>query len=154
MNRTTTQMLKGITILILILNIYMIYPIFDTSLVAGYDLKVGDFCELSMALFAVLLGYEYDSLKEKNIQYGMKRTYGQAGVAAGVVLPYILFALVKLLPNYETSYVLRDLDQCFLYFPCIVVGDLLAGYQVFEKADQRIHCRMFLAVSGNCQKEF
>lgn len=84
----------------------------------------------------------------------LKRTYGQAGVAAGVVFPYILFALVKLLPNYETSYVLRDLDQCFLYFPCIVVGDLLAGYQVFEKADQRIHCRMFLAASENCQKEF
>lgn len=218
MNKTTTQMSKGITLLILVLNVYMSYPIFDTSLVSGYGWRVGNFCELSLALFAILIGYEYHSFKEKNIRYGMKRIWGLfkiywlslafielplllmgtdeemfvlqgflenliglsmiqewhiwfvflfimamlglpylcsrfekkvwAGLAAGIVLPYILFGLVKLIPIYEKNYVLQDLAQCFLYFPCIVVGYLLARYQVFEKADEWIRWKVAVAILG------
>lgn len=116
----------------------------DTSLVAGYDLKVGDFCELSMALFAVLLGYEYDSLKEKNIQYGMKRIWGLLKIywlsLIFLELPLLLmgtdeemFVLAGFLQNLVGFSILQEWHLWFGFL--FIMAMLLLPYlcRVFEK---------------------
>ncbi len=54
-----------------------------------------------------------------------------AGLVAGIVLPYILFGLVKQIPIYEKNYVLQDLAQCFLYLISVAIS--FAGVWLHQK---------------------
>ena len=73
MDKKTTQMIKGIAILIMIAHHFIVYPFSDLP----YLVTVfGQACKICVAIYAVLSGYGYFFTKEKTIRYGFKKIWG------------------------------------------------------------------------------
>lgn len=50
-----------------------------------------------------------------------------------ISVPYILQVALHFIPNYEEITTVHDLYSCFLYFPCFLIGYLIAKHNIFEK---------------------
>ena len=72
MDKKTTQMIKGIAILIMIAHHFIVIPFTEmTYLVTLF----GYACKICVAVYAVLSGYGYFFAKEKTIKYGLKKIW-------------------------------------------------------------------------------
>lgn len=74
MNKKTTQMIKGIAILIMIMHHFCTTTLFP-DLSAGF-VKFGATCKICVAIYAVLSGYGYFFAREKTVRYGVKKIWG------------------------------------------------------------------------------
>lgn len=74
MNKKTTQMIKGIAILIMIMHHFCATTLFP-DLSAGF-VKFGAACKICVAIYAVLSGYGYFFAREKTVRYGLKKIWG------------------------------------------------------------------------------
>lgn len=73
MNRKTTQMIKGIAILIMIAHHFIVFPFVKLPY---FITLFGEACKICVAVYAVLSGYGYFFAKEKTIKYGLKKSWG------------------------------------------------------------------------------
>lgn len=53
--------------------------------------------------------------------------------AIAISVPYILQVALHFVPNYEEITIVHDLYSCFLYFPCFLIGYLIAKHDIFQK---------------------
>ncbi len=60
--------------------------------------------------------------------------------AIAIGVPYILEVSLHFIPNYENITIIHDLYSCMLYFPCFLVGYLIAKHNVFEFFNNKIKC--------------
>lgn len=73
MDKKTTQMIKGIAILIMIAHHFIVIPFSDLPYLVTL---FGYACKICVAIYAVLSGYGYYFTKEKTIRYGLKKIWG------------------------------------------------------------------------------
>lgn len=73
MDKKTTQMIKGIAILIMIAHHFIVYPFTELPY---FVTLFGNACKICVAIYAVLSGYGYFFTKEKTIRYGVKKIWG------------------------------------------------------------------------------
>lgn len=73
MDKKTTQMIKGIAILIMIAHHFIVIPFSDLPYLVTL---FGYACKICVAIYAVLSGYGYFFTKEKTIRYGLKKIWG------------------------------------------------------------------------------
>lgn len=141
MNKKTTQMIKGIAILIMVMHHFCATTLFP-DLSAGF-VKFGAACKICVAIYAVLSGYGYFFAKEKTVRYGLKKIWGllqiywlslftlfvPAAMLGGwkVTPQQLIVQLFGLLPNLNwfAWYV-------FFYVFCMLVMPLLCKYRVFR----------------------
>lgn len=141
MDKKTTQMIKGIAILIMIMHHFCTTTLFP-DLSAGF-VKFGAACKICVAIYAVLSGYGYFFAREKTVKYGLKKIWGllqiywislftlfiPAAIFWGwKVTPWqLIVQLFGLLPNLNwfAWYV-------FFYIFCMLVMPLLCKYRVFR----------------------
>lgn len=140
MDKKTTQMIKGIAILIMIAHHFIVFPFSDLP----YLVTVfGQACKICVAIYAVLSGYGYFFTKEKTIRYGFKKIWGllqiywislftlfiPAAVMGGwKITPWkLVVQMFGLLPNLNwfAWYV-------FFYMFCVLVMPLLCRHKVFR----------------------
>ena len=74
MTRKTTQMIKGVAILIMVMHHFCAKTLFPD--LDGVLLNVGANCKICVAIYAVLSGYGYYFAKEKTVRYGLKKIWG------------------------------------------------------------------------------
>ena len=73
MDKKTTQMIKGVAILIMIMHHFIVIPFTEF----GYIItKFGYACKICVGIYAMLSGYGYFFAKEKTIKYGLKKIWG------------------------------------------------------------------------------
>lgn len=73
MDKKTTQMIKGVAILIMLAHHFIVMPFSEMPyLVALF----GYACKICVAIYAVLSGYGYFFTKEKTVRYGLKKIWG------------------------------------------------------------------------------
>lgn len=141
MNKKTTQMIKGIAILIMIMHHFCATTLFP-DLSAGFD-KFGAACKICVAIYAVLSGYGYFFAREKTVRYGLKKIWGllqiywlslftlfvpAAMLGGWKMTPWqLIVQLFGLLPNLNwfAWYV-------FFYVFCMLVMPVLCKYRVFR----------------------
>lgn len=141
MNKKTTQRIKGIAILIMIMHHFCATTLFP-ELSAGF-IKFGAACKVCVAIYAVLSGYGYFFAKEKTLRYGLKKIWGllqiywlslftlfiPAAILGGWELsPWqLVVQLFGLLPNLNwfAWYV-------FFYCFCMLIMPLLCRLDVFR----------------------
>lgn len=141
MDKKTTQMIKGIAILIMIMHHFCTTTLFP-DLSAGF-VKFGAACKICVAIYAVLSGYGYFFAREKTVKYGLKKIWGllqiywislftlfiPAAIMGGwKMTPWqLIVQLFGLLPNLNwfAWYV-------FFYIFCMLVMPLLCKYRVFR----------------------
>lgn len=141
MNKKTTQMIKGIAILIMIMHHFCAATSFP-DISAGF-VKFGAACKICVAIYAVLSGYGYFFAREKTVRYGLKKIWGllqiywlslftlfiPAAIVGGwKVTPWkLIVQLFGLLPNLNwfAWYV-------FFYIFCMLVMPALCKYRVFR----------------------
>lgn len=73
MDKKTTQMIKGIAILLMIAHHFIVFPFSELPYLVTL---FGDACKLCVAIYAVLSGYGYFFAKEKTVEYGLKKIWG------------------------------------------------------------------------------
>lgn len=73
MNKNTTQMIKGIAILIMIMHHFIVIPFSELPYLVTL---FGYACKICVAVYAVLSGYGYFFAKEKTVRYGLKKIWG------------------------------------------------------------------------------
>lgn len=74
MNKTMTQMIKGIAILIMLAHHFIVMPL---SIDFPYlILKFGNACKICVAIYAVLSGYGYYYAKDKSFKYSLRKIWG------------------------------------------------------------------------------
>ena len=140
MNRKTTQMIKGIAILIMIAHHFIVFPFVKLPY---FITLFGEACKICVAVDAVLSGYGYFFAKEKTIKYGLKKSWGLlqiywislfalfipiAMMGGWKITPWNLFVqMFGLLPNLNwfAWYV-------FFYIFCMSVMPLLCKCRVFR----------------------
>ena len=140
MDKKTTQMIKGIAILIMIAHHFIVIPFTEmTYLVTLF----GYACKICVAVYAVLSGYGYFLAKEKTIKYGLKKIWSllkiywislftlfipAAMMGGWKITPCkLIVQLFGLLPNLNwfAWYV-------FFYIFCVLVMPILCKYKVFR----------------------
>lgn len=140
MNKKTTQMIKGIAILIMIAHHFIVIPFSELPYLItlfGYS------CKICVAFYAVLSGYGYFFAREKTVRYGLKKIWGllqiywlslftlfiPAAIVGGwKVTPWqLIVQMFGLLPNLNwfAWYV-------FFYVFCMLVMPALCKYRVFR----------------------
>lgn len=140
MEKKTTQMIKGIAIIVMITHHFIVMPFFKFPY---FITLFGYACKICVAIYAVLSGYGYFFAKEKTVRYGMKKIWGllqiywlslftlfiPAAVSGGWKLtPWSLIVqLFGLLPNLNwfAWYV-------FFYIFCMLVMPVLYRYKIFR----------------------
>lgn len=140
MNKGTTQMIKGIAILIMIMHHFIVIPFSELPYLVTL---FGYACKICVAIYAVLSGYGYFFVREKTIRYGLKKIWGllqiywlflftlfiPAAMRGGwKVTPWkLVVQLFGLLPNLNwfAWYV-------FFYIFCMLVMPLLCKRRVFR----------------------
>lgn len=140
MSKNTTQKIKGIAILIMIMHHFIVYSFFEVSYLITL---FGYACKICVAIYAVLSGYGYHFAKEKTIKYGLKKIWGllqiywislftlfiPAAILGGWQLtPWkLIVQMFGLLPNLNwfAWYV-------FFYIFCMLVMPILCKYNVFR----------------------
>lgn len=73
MEKKTTQMIKGMAIIIMITHHFIVMPFFKLPCLITL---FGYACKICVAIYAVLSGYGYFFSKEKTVRYGMKKIWG------------------------------------------------------------------------------
>lgn len=73
MNRKTTQMIKGIAILIMLMHHFIVIPFTELPYLVTL---FGYACKICVAIYAVLSGYGYFFAKKKTVRYGIKKIWG------------------------------------------------------------------------------
>lgn len=141
MNKKTTQMIKGIAILIMIMHHFIVIPFSELPYLVTL---FGYACKICVAIYAVLSGYGYFFAREKTVRYGLKKIWGlleiywlslftvyiPAAIVRGGWTPTLWGLVVQLfglLPNLNwfAWYV-------FFYIFCMLVMPLLCKYRVFR----------------------
>lgn len=140
MDKGTTQAIKGIAILIMIMHHFLVFPFFEVSRVLT---TFGQACKICVAIYAVLSGYGYFFVKEKTIEYGIKKIWGLCKIywislftlfmpmaikGGWEITPWNVFVqLFGLLPNLNwfAWYV-------FFYVFCMLVMPVLCKYKLFR----------------------
>lgn len=140
MNKKTTQMIKGIAILIMIMHHFIVIPFSELSYLITL---FGYACKICVAIYAVLSGYGYFFAREKTVRYGLKKIWGllqiywislftlfiPAAIMGGwKMTPYqMIVQMFGLLPNLNwfAWYV-------FFYVFCMMVMPILCKYRVFR----------------------
>lgn len=140
MEKKTTQMIKGMAIIIMITHHFIVMPFIELPYLVTL---FGYACKICVAIYAVLSGYGYFFAKERTVRYGMKKIWGllqiywislftlfiPAAISGGWELtPWSLIVqLFGLLPNLNwfAWYV-------FFYIFCMLVMPVLYKYKVFR----------------------
>lgn len=140
MDKKTTQMIKGMAIVIMLAHHFIVFSF--SELPQGVTL-FGVACKICVAIYAVLSGYGYFFTREKTLRYGLKKSWGllqiywlqlftlfiPAAMVGGWKLTPLkmIIQLFGLLPNLNwfAWYV-------FFYIFCMLVMPLLCKYQVFR----------------------
>lgn len=140
MNKKTTQMIKGIAILIMIMHHFIVIPFSELPYLVTL---FGYACKICVAIYAVLSGYGYFFAREKTVRYGLKKIWGllqiywlslftlfiPAAVMGGwKITPWkLVVQMFGLLPNLNwfAWYV-------FFYMFCVLVMPVLCKYKVFR----------------------
>lgn len=140
MDKKTTQMIKGIAILIMIAHHFIVIPFSELPYLVTL---FGYACKICVAIYAVLSGYGYFFAKEKTIGYGIKKIWAllqiywislfslfiPAAVMGGwKITPWkLVVQMFGLLPNLNwfAWYV-------FFYMFCVLVMPVLCKYKVFR----------------------
>ena len=140
MDKKTTQMIKGIAILIMLAHHFIVFPFCNLPHVV---ILFGQACKICVAIYAVLSGYGYFFTKEKTIKYGLKKIWGllqiywislftlfiPAAMTGGwKITPWkLIVQMFGLLPNLNwfAWYV-------FFYIFCVLVMPVLCNYKVFR----------------------
>ena len=141
MDKKTTQMIKGIAILIMLAHHFIVIPFSELPYLITL---FGYACKICVAIYAVLSGYGYFFTREKTVRYGLKKSWGLLRIywlqlftlfipAAMIVGGWkltpskMIIQLFGLLPNLNwfAWYV-------FFYIFCMLVMPLLCKYQVFR----------------------
>lgn len=73
MDKKTTQVIKGIAILIMIAHHFIVIPFSELPYLVTL---FGNACKICVAIYAVLSGYGYFFAKEKTVTYGLKKIWG------------------------------------------------------------------------------
>lgn len=73
MNKKTTQMIKGIAILIMIMHHFIVIPFSELPYLVTL---FGYACKICVAIYAVLSGYGYLFAREKTVRYGLNKIWG------------------------------------------------------------------------------
>lgn len=73
MEKKTTQMIKGIAILIMIAHHFIV---FSVNSMPYFIILFGQACKICVAIYAVLSGYGFFFVKNKTIRYGLKKIWG------------------------------------------------------------------------------
>lgn len=140
MEKKTTQMIKGMAIIIMITHHFIVMPFIELPYLVTL---FGYACKICVAIYAVLSGYGYFFAKEKTVRYGMKKIWGllqiywislftlfiPAAMSGGWKLtPWSLIVqLFGLLPNLNwfAWYV-------FFYIFCMLIMPVLYRYKIFH----------------------
>lgn len=140
MEKNTTQMIKGMAIIIMITHHFIVMPFIELPYLVTL---FGYACKICVAIYAVLSGYGYFFAKEKTVRYGMKKIWGllqiywislftlfiPAAMSGGWKLtPWSLIVqLFGLLPNLNwfAWYV-------FFYIFCMLIMPVLYRYKIFH----------------------
>lgn len=140
MDKKTTQMIKGIAILIMIAHHFIVIPFSDLPYLVTL---FGYACKICVAIYAVLSGYGYFFTKEKTIRYGLKKIWGllqiywislftlfipTAVMGGWKITPWkLVVQMFGLSPNLNwfAWYV-------FFYVFCMLVMPVLCKYRVFR----------------------
>lgn len=140
MSKSTTQKIKGIAILIMIMHHFIVIPFSEFPYLITL---FGYACKICVAIYAVLSGYGYYFAKEKTIKYGLKKIWGllqiywitlftlfiPAAILGGwkLTLKQLIVQMFGLLPNLNwfAWYV-------FFYIFCMLVMPILCKYNVFR----------------------
>lgn len=140
MSKKTTQTIKGVAILIMIMHHFIVIPFTEFPYVV---ILFGYACKICVAIYAVLSGYGYFFAKEKTLRYGLKKIWGllqiywlslftlfiPAAILGGWELsPWqLVVQLFGLLPNLNwfAWYV-------FFYCFCMLIMPLLCRLDVFR----------------------
>lgn len=140
MKKKTTQTIKGVAILIMIMHHFIVIPFSELPYVVTL---FGYACKICVAIYAVLSGYGYFFAKQKTVRYGLKKIWGllqiywlslftlfiPAAILGGWELsPWqLVVQLFGLLPNLNwfAWYV-------FFYCFCMLVMPLLCRLDVFR----------------------
>lgn len=70
MNKNTTQMIKGIAIMTMIMHHFIVITFTELPYII---ILFGYACKICVAFYAVLSGYGYFFSREKTVRYGMKK---------------------------------------------------------------------------------
>lgn len=70
MEKKTTQMIKGIAILIMFMHHFIVIPFTQLPYIVTL---FGYACKICVAIYAVLSGYGYFFASEKTVKYGLKK---------------------------------------------------------------------------------
>lgn len=89
MSKNTTQRIKGIAILIMIMHHFIVIPFSEFPYLITL---FGYACKICVAIYAVLSGYGYYFAKEKTIKYGLKK-FGDYYKFIGFLCLHCLFRL-------------------------------------------------------------
>lgn len=73
MDKKTTQMIKGIAILIMLAHHFIV---FSFSELPHGVMVFGAACKICVAIYAVLSGYGYFFAREKTVRYALKKSWG------------------------------------------------------------------------------
>lgn len=73
MDKKTTQMIKGMAILIMLAHHFIA---FSFSELPHSVMLFGVSCKICVAIYAVLSGYGYFFAREKTVRYGLKKSWG------------------------------------------------------------------------------
>lgn len=68
MDKKTTQMIKGVAILIMLAHHFIV---FSFSKLPNSVVLFGTACKICVAIYAVLSGYGYFFAREKTVRYGL-----------------------------------------------------------------------------------
>jgi FtsH-binding integral membrane protein len=74
MDKKTTQMVKGLAILIMIMHHFCATTLFPN--ISSGMLQFGATFKICVAIYAVLSGYGYYFAKDKSVKYGLKKIWG------------------------------------------------------------------------------
>jgi hypothetical protein len=69
-------------------------------------------------------------------------------LAIALIVPYGLEVAFHSVPNYESITAIHDLFSCVLYFPCFLVGYLMAQHQLIERINRKINLTSVGALIG------
>lgn len=140
MDKKTSQMIKGIAILIMIAHHFIVMPFLDLPYLVTL---FGYACKICVAIYAVLSGYGYYFAKEKTIKYGLKKIWGLLQIYW--ISLFTLFIPVALIGGWEMTPwnlivqlfgLLPNLNwfawYVFFYVFCMMIMPLLCKYNVFR----------------------
>lgn len=141
MNKETTQKIKGIAILIMIMHHFCAQTLFpglnDTFL------RIGENCKICVAIYAVISGYGYFFAKEKTVRYGLRKIWSLLQIYW--ISLFTIFIPIAMLGGWKLTLwqlivqmfgLLPNLNwfawYVFFYIFCMLVMPLLCRYRVFR----------------------